>query len=627
MWKRLLSRPVVLVRALLGLLVLAELTVILNGPDVEKAKAAVQSAVAATTQPPWESLADVGIHLAAWINLVLLVLLAVLAPLWMRPFVKPVDADDLPPPRPWWKRLWIPAAVLLFAFWYGSTSFAGKSLWWDELWSMRQVTHGQWKEAKDNPDELVFSDPSWKRTFFYYAKPTNHSVMSVAQRLSLDGWRWITGAPEHEFSDLAARLPSLLASGLAVVLLFRLIGIARGVAWLAVLLALHPWHLRYGVEARAYALIVPLCLSGILASRKVIATRGRNWKTWAWLAINQGIWVWTFMLSAIDVGVLFLITGIFLWKKETHSRDRITVLMRHVVAHVFAMMLWIQAFLPNLVQIPHWNEPNHVPQLLDASLARQTLSQLLFGMEWQHDQPGAIESAGLTSLTEQAGGTTAGGAVAIFLAGGIALLGLRIAIKRTPVTGLLLLAPLLSAIAFIVLGKVLHLMFYPRFIISLLPTIVAGWALFPLVLSDYVQKQRWIALAFAGVFIWLTAHQRLVLRTLPYAPFRNVAEYLEGRKSASAKEPLVVCFGLGREALPIFYPRTIGTDDLAELRKLIYQARSENRECLVAVGYPFFHSAKLPEAMTFIRNPDHFEELKAWPAIEADFYFRVYRAK
>lgn len=627
MWKRLFSRPVVLVRALLLLCALAEVAILLAGPDAAKAKAEVQAAVSAAAQPPWESLADVGIHLSAWVNLVLLVLLALLAPLWMRPFVRTVEPDDLPSARPWWKRLWIPATVLLFALWYGTTSFASKSLWWDELWSIRQVTHGQWKEAKDNPDELVFSDPSWKRTFFYYAKPTNHPTMSVAQRASLNVWRWITGAPESEFSDLAARVPSLLASGLAVVLLFRLIGIARGVAWLAVLLALHPWHLRYGVEARAYALIVPLCLSAILASRRVVTTRGRDWKAWAWLAINQGVWVWTFMLSAIDVGMLFLVTGYLLWKNETHSRDRITVLMRHVVAHVFAMMLWVQAFLPNFVQIPHWNEPNHVPQLMDASLARQTFSQLLFGMEWQHDQPGAVESAGLTSLTEQAGGGALAGSVAIILAFGIALIGLRVATKRTPVTGLLLLAPLLSAVAFIILGKVLHLMFYPRFIISLLPVIIAGWALFPLVLSDYVQKQRWIALAFAGVFIWLTAHQRLVLRSLPYAPFRDVAEYLDERKAAATNEPLAVCFGLGREALPLYYPKAKGTDDLGELRKLVEQSRSENRECLVAVGYPFFHTAKLPEAMAYIRNTTHFEELKAWPAIEADFYFRVYRAR
>ncbi len=626
MWKRFFSRPIVLVRAVLGLLALVEVVILVSGPDAASAREAVQTAVAAGKQPPWESLADLGIHLGAWINMVLLVLLALLAPVWMRPFVRPLDEEDAPKARSWWSRLWIPVVVFLFAFWYGSTSFASKSLWWDELWSMRQVSHGQWKEAKENADELVFSDPSWKRTFFYYAKPTNHPTMSVAQRVSLDVWRWWAGAPEHEFSELAARAPSLLASGLAVVLLFRLIGLVRGVAWLAVLLALHPWHLRYGVEARAYAFIVPLCLSAILASRRVVTTRGRSWGAWGWLAINQGVWVWTFMLSAIDVGVLFLITGVLLWRGEKHSRDRVTVLMRHVVAHVFAMMIWIQAFMPNLVQVRYWNEPNHVPQLLDGGLARQTLSQMFFGMEWQHDQLGAVESEGLTSLTEQLGDSAAGGSLAILLALALALVGLRTAIQRAPRTGWLLLAPLLSAVAFVVLGKVLHLMFYPRFIISLLPTIIAGWAMFPLAVSDYVQKQRWVAVVFAGLFIWLTAHQRLVLARLPYAPFRDVAAFLEERSAASEREPLVVCFGLGREALPLYYPHSKGTDDLGEVRKWVEQARGEKRECLVVLGYPFFHASKLPEATAWLRNVEHFEELRAWPAIEADFYFRVLRA-
>jgi hypothetical protein len=626
MWKRLLSRPVALVRVLLLAAAVIEVLVIVAGPDATEARAEVAAAVAAAKQPPWEALADQGIWLAAFTNLVILILLAVAAPFWLRPMVTTLDSDESPPHRSWWKKLWIPAAVLVFAFWYGSASFASKSLWWDELWSIRQVTHGQWKEAKDDPAELVFSDPSWKRTFFYYAKPTNHPTMSVAQRLSLDTWRWVTGAPEAEFSDLAARMPALLASGIAVVLLFRLIGLAHGVAWLAVLLALHPWHLRYGVEARAYAFIVPLCLSALLASRRVITTRGRDWKAWVWLAVNQGVWVWTFMLAAIDVGILFLITGYLLWKRETHSRDRVTVLVRHVIAHVFAMMLWVQAFLPNFLQVPHWNEPNHVPQLLNAGLARQTLSQLFFGMEWQQDQPSAVESQGLTSLIEQVGGSSAGGTAAILVASLLMLLGLRSALRRTPVTGLLLIAPLLSAIAFVILGKVLHLMFYPRFIIALLPVVIAGWALVPPILNDYVQKQRWIALVLAAAFIWLTAYQRQVLRTLPYAPFRDVAEYLEQRAIESGSQPVVICFGLGREALPLYYPRAIGTDDLTTMRELVNAAKNENKECLLVVGYPFFHSVKLPEAMDYLRNPDHFEEVKGWPAIEPDFYFRVYRA-
>lgn len=626
MWQKLFSQPVKCVRVVLGLLALAEVALLLAGPDAAAARAEVKAAVAAQQQPAWEAVADVGIHLSAWVNLALLILLAVLAPLWMRPFVSPLEADELPPRRPWWSRLWIPAAALAFAVLYGYSSFGAKSLWWDELWSIRQVSHGQWKEAKDNPQEFTFSEPSWKRTFFYYSKPTNHPTMSVLQRVSLDAWKAVTGAPEGEFSDLAARIPSLLASGIAVVLLFRLIGIARGVAWLAVLLVLHPWHLRYGVEARAYALIVPLCLSGILASRKVIATRGRSWRAWAWLAINQGVWVWTFMLSAIDVGILFLLTGAMLWRNETNRRDQWTVLIRHLVAHIVSMMLWVQAFLPNFLQVPHWHEPNHMPQLLSAELAGTTLTQMFFGMEWHHDHAGAKESELLTSLVEEVGNSEPAALACMVLMGALSLLGLFMAVRRTPSTGLLMLAPLIGAFVYIGLSVVFGKMFYPRFIISLLPIVVAGWALFPLAFSDYVQKQRWIALAFAAVFIWLTAHQRLVLRRLPYAPFRDVAQYLEQRKAEEKTEPLVVCFGLGREALPVYYPRLLSLTEKSELEQAVQQARAENRPCLVVCGYPFFHRAMLPEAMAHLTDPARFRELKAWPALEADFYFRVYQA-
>jgi uncharacterized membrane protein len=184
--------------------------------------------------------------------------------------------------------------------------------------------------------------------------------MSLLQKASLTAWKRVTGAEKGEFSEMAFRLPAFIGSGVAVVLLLRIIGIARGVMLLGVLLALHPWHLRYGVEARAYALVVPLCLSGILASRKVLATRGRSLGAWAWLAVNQALWIYSFIPAVLDVGLMFLVTMVWLWKQEKTTADRVGVVLRHLVAHTVAAMIWMQAFLPNLVQIPFISEPGMI---------------------------------------------------------------------------------------------------------------------------------------------------------------------------------------------------------------------------------------------------------------------------
>jgi len=282
-----------LIRLLLATLLVLELAVAFLGPDVAVAKQAIAEAAARQATPSWEHDVDVGIHYAALINAALLVVFLLTSGFWTRPFVSVPDTDPLLRERPpLWQRLGLPVLMVVgFSTIYGTTSFASKSLWWDELWAMKQCVHGQWKADKKNPEELKFSPTSWKRCAFYYQKPTNHAPMSLAQKASLSVWRAATGAQPHEFSDLAVRMPALIASGIAVLLLMRLCGAAQGAAIGGLLLLVHPWHLRYGVDARAYAFVVPLCLSAMLAARKIIFQRGRKPGPWIWLALNQAVWV------------------------------------------------------------------------------------------------------------------------------------------------------------------------------------------------------------------------------------------------------------------------------------------------------------------------------------------------
>lgn len=624
--KSLLQRPERLTRLLLGVVALLEIWLITAGPDVSSAKAKVARSLAAGEQPHWEALADIGIHYSGWCGLALVLVLGLTTRWWLRPAVVPLDDYDLTArPKPWWWRWAMVGLALLFSTWYGMASFGQKSLWWDEVWSLRQCTHGQWKTVTtDGVEALKFSPATWKKCAFYQAKPTNHPAASVLQKISLDLWRKVTGAEREDFSELAARVPSLIASGIAVLLVMRVVGIGRGVALLAVLLALHPWHLRYGVESRAYALIIPLCLSGILASHRVIITKGRRLGPWVWFAINQAAWIYAFIPAVLDVGLMFLLTGWLLWRGETEQRDKRTLLIRHVVAHTFAALLWMQAYLPNLVQIPYISEPGNIPQVVDLSLAQNTLSQALFGVEWNRRQVG-IEGAHLTSMVQRAGSPTAA-LLILGLGAGIALIGLRAASRRTPAIAALLAVPLAAAVVHMGMSAALGLYFYPRFVISVLPVLVAGWALFPQVLADYTQNQRRIALVMAAAFIWFTTHQRLVLKHVPYTPYRDVAAFLHTLAEPGQPKPQVVEFGLGREAMEAYYPDAISTSELPDLLKARVDAKAAGRECYVVLGYPTFHTQRLPEAMAALRDVRQFREIKGWPGIEEDFYFRVYQA-
>ena len=88
----------------------------------------------------------------------------------------------------------------------------------------------------------------------------------------------------------------------------------------------------------------------------------------------------------------------------------------------------------------------------------------------------------------------------------------------------------------------------------------------------------------------------------------------------------MVCLGLGREALPSYYPKTIGTADVKEVLAAAEAAKRDSRELLVVMGYPNFHRTILPDGYALVNDKTKFEELQGWPAIESDFYFRVYRA-
>jgi hypothetical protein len=610
----------------LGLLIVLELVIALGAVDAGAALREIQEALARGEQPHWEDVADRGIHLAALVNVGLLALLLLTAGKWLRPFMTTGPEAEPALPAPWWRRWLWPAAVLLLTLWYGSMSFAGKSLWWDELWQMKNASYGSWKAGEDG--EAKFSATSWKRCAFYWQKPTNHVPMALAQKLSLKVMNPLLGAgATGEFSELAARLPALLASALAVVLCFRLLGQlggVSGVSGLALLLLLHPWHLRYGVEARAYALLVPLCFSGLLAARAVVVSQARRWWSLCWLGLNQALWIWAFPFTVLSVAVLF---GVGAWLLISEHRDcmgdRVTALWRWLAVHVAAGALVLQLFLPCALQRIYATEKDNAPLLLDGRLLKETLSQVAFGMEYQQADAAAPEAALLTSSAQVFGSGTAA-TLAIVLALGAALLGLRHLLRRLPRSGLIVICPLLGAVLFMVLAWSQGLFFYPRFVITLLPMFVVGLAELPVMLADYTQTRRKLALAILGLFALVTHSQRSVLRTVAYTPYREVAECL---KQQPAPGPLVLCLGLGREALPLYFPAVRGVTTVAELEAAEKEAKAAGRPLLVVQAYTSFHRAKLPDAMRRLEDSGRYLVVREWPGLEANFFLRLWQVK
>lgn len=616
--------PAILSSIVLALLVLLEVGIIGFGPSLKEHLAEIQKSLAANDRPEWWDDAAVGVYYGAWLGLIGLIPLLLTTRWWTRPFSKLQPSASSLQPSP--KYFWPCVIIAIIACLAIRLPLASKSLWWDEAWVVQQVTHGKWKEDSKKPGEYKFTPHDWKRCFWNYQKPTNHVPMSLAQKLSFNTWRVFTGAKREAFSDLAARVPALLASCFAVVLLACLMRAwgrpGAGVA-AAMILAVHPWYLRYGVDARAYALVVPLCLSGLFAATRLIEVGGRNAWHWAWFGLTEMVWLWAYPNAAIDVTALNLLLLTFLIRHHKDKKDRITVLLRFVVTNVFAALLLLQLFLPNLMQARRWAGQEADKHVIDAALLNQTAANLIAGME--HTLPGpSLETAGIPYLNQH---WLLTGLLFASLVSVVITVGVKKLFKERSLHVILLGAMVASSVAFATLTYVANTYFYPRFIVAVLPCLIAIAVLAARYLP-WSKKQAplwWTGLCGVGYLLILWPAWTLLL-SRPIAPLHDVATFVQKDAAKTDKAPLILCYGLGREALPIYEPRTIPVDTLAELQQVMDKAKAEDRPLYAIYGYPGFNRQRLPEGFKLLDDKALFTEVAAFPGIESDFYFRVLKS-
>lgn len=393
------------VRVVLGVLLAASLGVMAMAPSPWKALEKIKGLVAGNPEAkvPWEWDVDVGISLAALINGVVLLGLLFMVPWWLRPWTGEVRMERR---RPMERGvLWGLLAMVVLGVGM-RVPLATKSLWWDELWVIRQSSHGSWKVDEKSGEEMKFSPTSWKRCAFYYQKPTNHVPMALLQKASLEVWRGLSGAPRSEFNDLAARVPALMLSGATIFLVGWLLW-AWGAGWVGTLggvalFAVHPMAVRYGVDARAYALVMPLAISALLAGTRLVRLGGRDAVGWGWLAVNQCVWLWAFPHGVLDVLVMTVVLAALLGWAQSNMRDRVTVWLRLLVAHVISGLLFLQVFLPNLLQARRYAGNEGMGHVLDLGILKETLSRLVTGVVWTEMDDG------LPELVSMWGGAWAG---------------------------------------------------------------------------------------------------------------------------------------------------------------------------------------------------------------------------
>ncbi len=439
-------------RGILGVLGLALLVCLLAGPKPWSVE------IVAGRDLKVSEYAALFCWVAALVNLVLTLLLAATASLWLRA-LPPLRSAAIPRAPRWFLPLVLLAmGVLAWSAWPRLTH----SLWHDEAYPVRRAILGDYRTGPEGAPRL--KEVGWTETFFFFKKP-NHVLHSVICRASNQIWRFFAKPAGLQFNEVALRWPTYLA-GIAAVgalaLLLGRMGFFAGGALAAAFAALHPWMLRYASEARGYAfvlLLVPLLFWILLEA----LDRGR-WRWWALFGLAEFLLLYVYPTTIYVLVVLNLCVPLALWWKsrETFAAQA----ARWLVANVAAAMLFLQLMLPCIPQFLHYVKETYGRGAVDWSWTVNTLMFLLSGSSWNTAR---ILDGPYFQISDWAFAHPGLMVLAAFLAVGGLALGLRALWVRDRIFGLLTLPLLLPAILCYVEARMRGGHMYEWYIIFVLP--------------------------------------------------------------------------------------------------------------------------------------------------------------
>jgi hypothetical protein len=568
---------------------------------------------------------------AAAANVVLAAALLATSGLWAREEREPLAARARPPARP----TALAVALFLAACALGGAlrwPLAHKGVWWDEAWTVRNVIVGSWQPVKGEPGRLEFDPASWMDTLWYYKKPTNHALYSVAARASIDLWRAATGKPRSSWDEFALRLPAFASGLLAIFLIGWLVhdlGFPRAAPAAAFLLAIHPWHIRFSADGRGYA---PMVLCSIAAALCLLhGLRDGRWRWWLGYGASQLGLLWIHPLAIHYPVALGLAGALGIWLGPGSREDRSVRLGRFLAANALAAMAFLQVMLPNLTQGLALGREWQQPPDQAAHLGQNTWIYLATGLHrslpWDPDYR-------FPSLKVIHGGGFWVKAFVYGLLPALTALGFLRAVRRPGSAERAVVLGLAAAVPLVLLHRALHgFLLIERFAIyglaAVVPFLAIGTegllaALLPRA-ARRVGVPLGLALALLG-FQAFVAPQTRVLLERPQMPSREIVDFLTKAGEGIPGGVIRAGVALGGNVPDVYDPFILHVDSRREIADLCRRSRQEGRPLYVFYGYND-PNRKGPFKAVFrdLDDTRSFEEVAHFGAIESDFVFRVFR--
>jgi hypothetical protein len=498
------------------------------------------------------------------------------------------------------------------------------SLWWDEAWSVRYTVVGK-VEPGSAAGETEFRPAPWIDTLWYYRTPTNHAAYSVAARATNGAWRALAGAAPQAFDERAFRLPAWLAAIAAVVamgFLVHALGFPAAAPAAAFLLAIHPWHVRYGADGRGYSFVV---LFGTIASVCLLrALREDRWRYWLGAAAAHALLLWSLPiavylpLATVGAAAVAIAAG----PREARGR-----LVRLGVAHVVAAMAYLQVMAPNLAQAMRLDRLLGEEAKLDGRLAWNLFVAATTGLPVRMPRVPDVAFPTLESASLALQIAVAAAIPALLAVGAVRVLR-RDAAARAVASGLVA-APFLLMLHRAVDGFFL----YPRFAIyALIPAtalLAIGFEGMIRAAAPAPARARWLVPAglAAGLvaFQLAVAPQTRVLLRYPQEPAREVARFVRGAAPEHPEGAIGVGVGLGGDVPRVYDPWIVEVEEPAALVAELARARAEARPLYAFYGHAALNRKRFPATLALVDDRSLFEPVARFDGIEAEHVYRVFR--
>jgi hypothetical protein len=228
----------------------------------------------------------------------------------------------------------------------------------------------------------------WKQAFFGDQSGNNHWLATLLQRVTLKTWQALGGHPVWSFRESVVRLVPF-AAGLA-----SLLALAGWLRWLgrpvtalvaAAFMALHPWHVRFSVEARGYSLMLLFFILTLWAVMKALRDgRKRDWLVFGLMQFLM-MYSWKGGVYALIFANLVVAGRLLCGPIPDKSLRRVAV-MRWLAAGLLGAMLFIPLAMPSQLQMrKSIEEVRRRAKPMEEQWRHDITSETLTGIPW-HEQ-------------------------------------------------------------------------------------------------------------------------------------------------------------------------------------------------------------------------------------------------